>query len=301
MGTDWKRLADLQRAGKGYQFGMASLVRASGADTIGVGAAQSIRAQGDISDINPWRIYLGPRLTRSTAQVPGLVTDSITPALYPLPTPTDYFPNANPNALLSGYPDLLVFANIRWGSGGANLQAFVDWPVRGLRLQVSGNYIECDALALGTDLFDDNDSGNLLPDLTATLSDEPGGERADVAATLTYPFTQFTLSDLPIDPATELPGVNYIIPPFARAVRFFWDLTTFDTTGFPTSAIIRFRRIASVTEEDGVYVYNGTAGAIGDPRYALPVPAQAAYLRVEWPTTGSPTLAGVGVQWELDL
>jgi hypothetical protein len=297
--VDWKRILGLNAQLAGFQFGFTGRARASSLTAVQVVGAQVLRFQGDVTDFNPWRLYLGPWLPQSTLAVPDVVTDNILPGLFPPALPT-----YNEAALLSGYSDLLIYASVRWGTAVPNQRAIVDWPLRGQLLNVSGNFASVDAFAIGADLFSDGDASSRLPDLPATMSDDAGGTiNATACATLTYPFQLVDLGTAFVDPTTDLPGINCTVPPFAKAVRFMWDNTKTAPTGktYATGANIRLRRSASTTEEDGVYVYDWDAGDIGDPRQGIPLPASTAYVRVEF--TGGTTnfVGGVGIQYELAL
>lgn len=305
MGLDHERIRELLETGNGLQLGYAADVEptadGSGVQIIG---AQVLRVGGEQWDINPWRIYLGPWKPKSDVTVSATTTDDIVPGLAPVPDLDDIEMNAPAN--LTFAEELLVYARVKFGSGGVKLVAWLDWGMRGQLWQVSASYVEVDAIAVLTPGLTTID-GSTLPKLQATLGDEPGGGDASAAGTFTYPFQSADWSDAKyVDATTGLTGLNFVIPPFARSVRFFWDNTRDDADDdYATDAIIRFRRADSTVVEEGVYPYDFTAGAIGDPRDNLSVPSLAAYVRVEfnWPGGVDPAdrLAGVGVQFELDL
>lgn len=305
MGIDHARLRELLETGQGLQLGFAADVTVNpsrrGVQIIG---SQVLRVGGEQWDINPWRIYLGPWKPKADIDVSSVVSDEIVPGLAPTPNLDAIEFNGPGN--LAFLEELLVYARVKFGSGGVKHVAWIDWGKAGQLWQVSASYVEVDAIAVLTPGFDDEIDDSRLPRLQATLGDEPGGGDASAAGTFTYPFQSVDWADPAYtDEQTARPGLNFVIPPFARSVRFFWDNTRADgSDSYAELAFIRFRRANTLIAEEGVYTYNFTAGEIGDPTSNLSVPSLAAYVRVEfqWADDApTPLLAGVGVQFELDL
>jgi hypothetical protein len=293
----WERLKELDGVGLDglpgggrNQYGFRASVLSFPDETAIVNGAQPIRWQGEVWDILPWRVYLGPWSGKDTLALNS--TDNAIVADFAAPA---YLWKARSEIAFTS--DMAMYARVQWGTSTASHIALVDWPVAGLLMQVSGSYVSVDALAVP--LIEDPTTIDItkLPDVTATLSLEPGGGDSARSATFSFP-TQA------LDWSTSA-GINFPVPPFARSVYLQWDNTRNGAdTNYATAATIRFCRadVAPATGSEAVYVYDFAAGAIGDPREGIPVPPSCAYVRVE-PTfsVGSTKVFAVGASFELDL
>lgn len=291
--SDWQRNKQLDEETGGQQYGQtASLV---GFDDNAVGiieASNVIRWGGDRWDVNAWRVYLGAWKPKANMLITA-VDDDIA-ADFPT---VGIAPRQRPEPTISFASGVLVWAQIQWGSGGVQHTAWVDWPVAGLLLQVSGSYVQVNALAASYVLDEHDTDGDptKLPDLPATLADEPGGGDSARSATFTYPAQG-------LDWTTHT-GINFPVVPFARSAFFEWDDTRDgDNADYATSATISFIGPNGDAVE-GIYVYTFNAGDIGDPREGVPIPPSTAFIRVEPTFSGSPMtpLFVVGCSFELDL
>lgn len=291
--SDWQRNQALDEKLGGQQYGQTS--RLVGFDSDGNGlfeVSNPIRWAGDAWDVNAWRVYLGP--WKSQAQM--LITAGDDAIIADFPT-AGIAPQMKPDRVVSFAPGLLVWAQIQWGSGGVQHTAWVDWPIAGLLLQVSGSYVQVNAMASTYDVstHEGDLDASKLPDLPCTLSDEPGGGDSARSATFTYPMQglDWTTHD----------GINFPVVPFARSAFFEWDDTRDDDNAdYATSVTILFKGPNGDTTE-GTYVYTFNAGDIGDPLSGIPIPPGTSYVRVEPTFTGSPVtpVFTVGLSFELDL
>ncbi|MGD9603902.1 MAG: hypothetical protein AB7O21_19580 [Gammaproteobacteria bacterium] len=204
MADDWKRLADLDAKKGGVQYGQYLDVfpSASNPDLVLV-SKDLVRLEGEKTDVNAWRIYLGPWQPRA-----GIVTEPlIATAEYADPTP---WAPPQPRSFDS-LVDFPCYARVLWGSGGFQHYAYIDWPRRGCLFQVSGSYVQVNAFI--------NTMGSgpalttQLPILHATIGPEPGGGDVASPGTFTYPIAAMQLDAGP--PALSFQ--NFQIPPFARA------------------------------------------------------------------------------------
>jgi hypothetical protein len=298
MGLDWKRLRDLDALNTGNQYGFVAQVLGAAAQIAG---GQVIRFNGDRTDINPWRVYLSPWRPKN-----GIVTRDADVAIA-----EDFaFPTLfNALAEVSQTSFWQFYAQINFGSGGVRQTAFVDWPVGGLLCQVSASYLEVNAIAVFNTDVAVSDPTQLdpskLPDLAATLAEEPGGGDAARAATYSYPFQALDWAHIAPDPTTGNVGINFPVPPFARKVSFVFDNEgpVLDAANYATQAIIRYRNPDDTAREQGVYFYNfNAADELDSVVLEQAVPPQCAYVRVEFkfPAHAVP-VAGVGATFELDL
>jgi hypothetical protein len=214
---DWKRLLELEQSKGTLQYGQTLQIspKAGNADLVQV-SQDLIRFVGEKTDINSWRVYLGPwqpspRIT---------IQDLISTVHYADPTPWAFPEPTNYDSMTS----IPLYARIQWGSGGIQHNAFVDWPKRGLLLQISGSSVQVTALA---DTFSANANVEQLPLLQATLGPEPGGGDADNPATFTYAPEGGELFVGPPITSTR----NFQIPPFARSFVPLVNLANLIDTG----------------------------------------------------------------------
>jgi len=299
--TDWQRLQQLDAEKRAQQYGFRAEIITVGLfhapQQLQVQGAQVIRWGGDVFDVAPWRVYLSPWTPKP--EIEANATDDLIVADLADP----FVPGLNVEQFVAQQGKLQLYAKVIWGSGGARQLAFVDWPVGGMLLQVSGNYVEVDVIAISysyAEMVPDLTQYTKLPDVTGTLAPEPGGGDSARAATFTYPLQtrDWNAQD----------GINFPIPPFARSVYFVWNNAgpVDDATNYATSARIIFFHANSTTDIEGEYIYDFTAGAIGDPREGIPIPARAAYVRVVpvfpvGPPPPDPPTFDVGATFELDL
>jgi hypothetical protein len=210
MSDDWKRLEELEQSG-GQQYGTTLRItpRPGDANLVQV-SLDLIRFQGQKVDINAWRLYLGPwqpspKIQLDTGGIIFLAADGST-VNYAQPTPWAPPQPRNFDAMTS----IDAYARIMWGAGGVQHTAFVDWPRRGMLLQVSGSTVQVNALV---DTKSQNATADQLPLLSASLGPEPGGGDAVQPATFTYSPSEGEFLAGP--PRTF--ARNFQIPPFARA------------------------------------------------------------------------------------
>lgn len=152
-------------------------------------------------DTRAWRVYLGPWVPKA-----GIAVTAPLLTTYAIPTP--WGNNGPPDRFDRFVPSLSLYARIHFGSAGGVHAAYVDWPPRGCLVQVSGSYVQVDALAVsGTVTAADAPN---LPIIAASLTPEPGGGDSAAPATFTYPA-------YPLPDATTV--VTFQIPPFARTFQ----------------------------------------------------------------------------------
>jgi hypothetical protein len=293
MGTDWQRNQALDASLGGNQYGYIARVLSFASNGVATtDASQPVRWGGEKWDINAWRLYLGP--WRPQPEILITTGNVDTAADFPgegIP------PGYNPDAEVALAKGLQLWAQISWGSGGIRHVAFVDWPIGGALCQVSGSYVQVDVVGVAIDFSGSmgDDDPSKLPNVAATLSEEPGGGDSARSATFTYPFQSLDW--------TAHAGINFPVPPFARSAFFEWDNTgpIVDAANYASSATIEFLRLDGTTE--GSYVYSFTAGDIGDPREGIPIPPLCAVVRVvpTFPGGASPKTFEVGCSFELDL
>jgi hypothetical protein len=219
MTDDHVRLLELEHQKGTMQYGQnLQVTPAPGADLV-IASKDLIRFVGDKTDINALRIYLGPWQPRPDIPVAAIIASET----YADPTP---WAPPQPRTFDSFAP-IPIFARVMWGAGGIQHTAYVDWPKRGLLLQVSGSYVQVNA-------FVNTETANAhvvsfektLPVLAATLGPEPGGGDAQNSATFTYPS----------QPTQDSGGgaqafQNFQIPPFARAFTLVFDFPDFAAAG----------------------------------------------------------------------
>jgi hypothetical protein len=204
MADDWKRLNELEHEMGTLQYGQSVTVRPTpgNPDLIAV-SKDLIRFVGKKTDVNAWRVYLGPWQPQNQIAISPLIANAhyADPTPWAPPEPTSF-------DAMSSIP---LYAQLQWGSGGIQHIAYVDWPKRGCLVQVSGNYVQVNAFAnanvtgVGT---------RELPYVQATLAPEPGGGDATVPATYTYPIS---VGDIEVIEPFPVGFRNFQIPPFARA------------------------------------------------------------------------------------
>jgi hypothetical protein len=173
-----------------------------------------IRIQGKPSDVNYWRIYLG-RWTGDAGDGHGGGTGTgVNHGPYAQPFPWIALDAGTPGAslgvsVLDDFQDLAVYAKIKWGGGGVNHTAWVDWPRRGQLIQVSGCAVYVTAVCCGVNNPLVVSPGLVIPFLEASIGIEPGGGDSDACATFTYPRQVNQHAGPP-------PQWTFQIPPFAR-------------------------------------------------------------------------------------
>jgi len=291
MAVDSPRKQEIEQTTGGQQYGQtARLVDFTDA-AVGAGAgviqvSNPVRWGGDRWDVNPWRVYLGPWQPKAGMLI--TTTDDDIVADFPgvgIP------PAMRARERISFAAGLLVWAQVQWGSGGVQHTAWVDWPVAGLLLQVSGSYVQVNAMAASFDVSEHEGDGDpsKFPDLPCTLSDEPGGGDSARSATFTFPLQALDW--------TTHDGINFPVVPFARAAYFSWNVADKSTV---TDATIKFLGPDGDSLE-GEYTYAYNAGDIGDPREGVPIPPGTAYVRVEPTFSGATKTFSVGLSYELDL
>jgi len=177
-----------------------------------------LRFTGTKFDVVPLRVNLAPWSFPAAMPVPAPAAAYAGPAPWGPPQPGQW-----DNFIGE------VYARIKWGAGGEQNLAYVDWPVRGTMLQVSGSYLEVNPLVSANDLT--GIDAAQLPLLTATLGFEPGGG-GDTArrATFTYPKQIGTDSFGP-----PIRRWYFQVPPWARSFVPLVDTVNF----FPTVTAIR--------------------------------------------------------------
>jgi hypothetical protein len=187
------------------QYGQSIQVRPTSVPDFAAVARDCVRWTGKSeSDIQPMRVYLGPWQPK-----PGCPGAPGGPFSYQPPTPWQ-----EPEPLqYDGFPTVgafgfkaQIFARVSFGAGGVQHQAYIDWPARGLLLQVSAQYIQVDGV--GNVAFGGFGGEERLPLLLAHVAPEPGGGDSVQPATFTYP---------PQAPAGFNDITFFQVPPFGRA------------------------------------------------------------------------------------
>lgn len=295
MADDYERLNELELTKGTLQYGQNLLVTlAAGADLV-IASKDLIRFVGDKTDVNAWRVYLGPWQPQPMMPVPPILvaTEYADPTPWAPPQPTQF----------DSFPPFPCYARVMWGSGGIQHTAYVDWPRRGLLLQVSGSYLQVNA-------FVDTSSAtphvpataNNLPLLQATLGPEPGGGDALNPATFTYPNQN----------AQESGGVaqwvqNFQVPPFARAFVPVMDFSLLVSSGgnlkISTQGIPQ--PIGSIGNNDR-QIWETPIGGVYDQElftaHPLPIGGQEiGSVRFEVTPGGPAALASFGCMFFLDL
>lgn len=203
MSVDWSRFRELEHQAGENQFGQAlQIAPGPGAPDLVLASKDLIRFNATKVDVTPLRVYLGPWQPRNGIPVNA----PIDTATYIDPTP---WAPPEPRTF-DAMADIPFYARVMWGSGMVQHTAYVDWPKRGLLLQLSGSYLQVNAFV---DTTSPAINPLVLPLVQATMAPEPGGGDSVQPATFTYRPTIGTLF------GTE-PGSrfwNFQIPPFARA------------------------------------------------------------------------------------
>jgi len=294
--SDWKRLQDLELNSGGFQYGTTQQVAPRAGNANLVQASQDlVRFQGDKIDINAWRVYLAPwqpspRIKLSTGII-LLAADDSSSVNYAQPTPWAPPRPRNFDAMTS----IAAYARIMWGAGGVQHTAYVDWPKRGLLLQVSGSTVQVNA-------FVDTQSKNAvieqLPLLSATLGPEPGGGDSVQPATYTYAPDVGDKADGPPVTFTR----NFQVPPFARAFVPVVNLSRLIADGATIGVFVQDQP-ADLGNGNELQTWVNPVGGVYDPTFGrdpFPVVGQlAGNVRITIATAGdSPRF---GCMFLLDL
>jgi len=213
MSVDWHRFRELEHQAGENQFGQAlQIAPAPGNADLVLASKDLVRFNATKVDITPLRVYLGPWQPRNgipIAPAPVVTATYVDPTPWAPPEPRTF----------DSMADIPFYARIMWGSGMVQHTAFVDWPKRGLLLQLSGSYLQVNAFV---DVGSPAINPLVLPLVQATMAPEPGGGDSVQPATFTYrpsigtnfgagpPFAQFW---------------NFQVPPFARAFALVLPLT----------------------------------------------------------------------------
>lgn len=294
MTANNERLLQLEHEKGTMQYGQTLTVTpAPGADLVLV-SKDLVRIVGDKTDINALRVYLAPWQPQPGITVPPVMATET----YADPTPW-----APPEPLVfDSFAPVPVYARINWGSGGVQHTAYVDWPRRGLLLQVSGSYVQVNAFVNTTSnnahvpSFEKN-----LPILAATIGPEPGGGDAANPATFSYPVEVMQDSG-----GGAQSFQNYQIPPFARAFTLAFNFPAFVTAGATLQVATQEvpNPIGSIGGND-LQVWQAPIGGVYDQDMFTtdPIPLigqRAGNLRVEF-TPGGAGVGVLGVIFLLDL
>jgi len=295
MTDDHVRLLELENTKGTMQYGQNLQVSpAPGADLI-VASKDLIRFVGDKTDINALRIYLGPWQPRPDITVaPIIATETYAdPSPWAPPEPRTF----------DSFAPVPIFARIMWGAGGIQHTAYVDWPKRGLLLQVSGSYVQVNA-AVNTEDANAHVPTVVasLPLLAATLGPEPGGGDAQNSATFTYPS----------QPGQDSVGgaqtfENFQIPAFARAFTLVFDFPTFvDANGVLVVATQELPAPIGTIGNNDIQVWRTpivAGGAYDQDMFtvdSIPIAGQrAGSVRVEF--TPGASVGNIGCLFALDL
>lgn len=232
------------------------------------------------TDVRAWRVYLGPWTTK-----PEITIAAGSPVTYERVVP--WANNGPADRFDSFQRGLQLYARITFGSGGASYIAYVDWPVRGALVQVSGSYVQVDVTAASRAIVA-ADSPR-LPIVSATLAPEPGGGDSAQPGTFTYQIDTF------VDDTTVM---TFQIPPFARTFNLLPSIVA--ATG-PANISIQ---VAGPRGGGGTTVsttYNRTLAA-ADGTEVFPIPSFGADVIIT-ASGGTPpyTAANLGVMFQLDL
>lgn len=264
MADDYKRLSELEQTKGTLQYGQTLQVSPGpGSPDLVLASKDLIRWLGDKTDVNAWRVYLGPWQVRST-----IVSDpALSTTFYANPTPW-----APPEPrVFDSFAQIPVYARVQWGSGGVQHQAFIDWPRRGLLFQITGNYLQVNAFV---DVGSPGVSIEQLPFLQATMGPEPGGGDATVPATYTYSVAAATMI------GGGLLRWAFQIPPFARAFIPIYNALAWETYASPLTIATQYQpaAIGAIAGNDqSVWQLGG--GGVYDPLFArdpFPIAGQGA-------------------------
>lgn len=239
-----------------------------------------IRWQGlDKSDARAWRMYLGPWQPK-----PEIVVSAPLDTTYDSPHP--WAGDGAPDRFDRMFERMLIYGRITFGSGGATQMAFVDWPVRGCLVQVSGSYVQLDIVA-SSGALTANDNLQ-LPILAATLGPEPGGGDSAAPATFTYPA-------LPLTKSNAIATWTFQIPPFARTFKLLPQNLDGTTAPAATQLLVSVQNKGAVSAT----TYN-LALPLADPSTDYPIPQSAADVVITSVSAGLP-LGAIAVLFHLDL
>lgn len=244
-----------------------------------------VRVEGTKFDLTSWRIYLSPWIVN-----PGEAAPAAPVSDYAFPAPTNL-----PGSLISSPGTLdnfigMLYAKILWGAGGWQHSAYVDWPVRGCVLQVSGSFVQVAAAGSVSNLGAPD--LKRLPAVAATIGPEPGGGDSARPATYTYP----------VQTANFVAGVGtrfcFSVPPFARAFTPLIDLVAwFKSATFNEIRIAVQPQPADIRTNANLqsWLFTKAAGGSGIdwPLEPFPLPGQSAFLPILAP---GPTGAVVTVE-----
>jgi hypothetical protein len=164
----------------------------------------AVRWQGQTEDIQQWTVVLGAFVPVS-GQNPGAAPDG-------LPTGINFSP----------LTDVPVLATVKWGSGGVQHVAEVDWPCRGGTFTITGSYVEVIATANYSTLAKER-----VPRLSATVGPATGGQGKTIPATRTYTpllYAPLGLRDLQIPTFARR-----VTPMISAGVTATFRITFFDT------------------------------------------------------------------------
>jgi len=217
MSVDWHRFRELEQQAGENQFGQAlQIAPGPGAPDLVLASKDLIRFNATKVDVTPLRVYLGPWQPRNgipIAPAPVVTATYVDPTPWAPPEPR----------VFDSMADIPFYARVMWGSGMVQHTAFVDWPKRGLLLQLSGSYLQVNAFV---DTTSPAINPLVLPLVQATMAPEPGGGDSVQPATFTYRPSIGT--NFGPGPAFEQ-FWNFQVPPFARAFALVMPLTTIRT------------------------------------------------------------------------
>lgn len=253
--------------------------------TIAVGVKDVVRWKGvSGSDSQPARVYLGPWQPQ-----PGLapIPPPVNP--YAAPTPwTTWPPLIYDSMIPQGFSATgnMLYARISFGGGGVQHQAFVDWPPRGLLLQISAQYIQVDAVVSGNTPIDQT----TLPRLLAHVGPEPGGGDAVNSATFTYPYQDNGVTSLLVQ-----------VPPFARAFTPLMDRQQMIALGNTQLTIAQLSM--QNTPNATVHVWDASVGSDWPDDRGIPLTGYTSnlFLTVQPKGGGANDIVRAGMIFHLDL
>ena len=293
LADDWKRFAELDRIKDQIQYGQALDIEpgVSTPDLV-LASKDLIRFVGTKHDINAFRIYLGPWQPKA-----GIVTTPVIAAV----TYADPSPWAPPEPrIFDSMTDIPCYARIMWGAGMIQHTAFVDWPKRGALVQVSGSYVQVNAFV---DVLSPGVTSAQLPILQASIGPEPGGGDSSVPGTFTYG------PQLPIVfGAPNGAGLNFQIPPFARAFVPVFDFQRAETAGVVIDIATQLLPlvIGTAAQNEVQHWRTGTGGVYDNSFFIDPFPIsgqRAGTVRIELSPFGALPLVPIfiGCMFLLDL
>lgn len=286
MTDDHKRLLELEKTKGTLQYGQTLQITPSGSNPDLVRANQDlIRFMGEKTDVNAWRVYLGPWQPNPRLVIPGIIAG----ATYADPTP--WAPPEPRN--YDGMTTIQAYARVEWGSGGVQHEAFIDWPKRGLLFQVSGSYVQVNAFV---DTLSSNISVTDLPLFKATLAPEPGGGDALSPATFTYPTEN---GELDVGPPITFTRF-FQIPPMARSFVLVADIARALFTG---SQYLIETKIFPLVGSGAIQSWITPVGGVFDQDFArvpFPIVGQEAGV-VQVTRIGGGLVERFGLMFQLDM